>query len=316
MEGIQGQFLRIGERISGYFVELADHPLNIVSLILDLLIVGYILFKVFKIARNSRAVQLFKGILLFMFLTWLSGLLKLTIVHAILSAILPSGVVALVVIFQPEIRRGLEQIGTNKIINFFGMEKDLATKTKEEIYKIVVAVEEMAKKKIGALIVIQRDISLSDIINTGVPMNSEISAQLICNIFVPNTPLHDGAVIIENNRIKSAACILPLASNSDISKELGTRHRAALGVSKETDAVAIVVSEESGKVSLAKDGTLLIDLDEDQLKKILINSIVTNRLDVNKYTELERLKARKIVREEKRKAKKDSVKIIDKKESK
>ena len=174
----------------------------------------------------------------------------------------------------------------------------------------------MAKKKVGALIVWQRDISLSDIATTGVPINSEISAQLICNIFVPNTPLHDGAVIIENNRIKSAACILPLASNSDISKELGTRHRAALGVSKETDAVAIVVSEESGKVSLAKDGTLLIDLDEDQLKKILINSIVTNRLDVNKYTELERFKARKIVREEKRKAKKDSVKIIEKKESK
>ena len=281
------------QNIVDYFNNIGSNPLNVVSYIIDWLIVIFFIYLIFKVSRNSRVMQLIKGILLFVFLTWLSGILNLTIVHTILSTILPSGVIALIVIFQPEIRRGLEQIGTNKLTGFFGINKDIATKTKEDIYKIVIAVEELAKTKTGALIVIQRDINLSDIIATGIEMNSDISPQVLVNIFVPNTPLHDGAVIIQNNKIKAAACILPLASNLDISKELGTRHRAALGISKESDAIAVVVSEESGKVSLAKDGTLLIDLTEDTLKKLLIKNIVTNRLDTNGDTRKEKLKAKK-----------------------
>ena len=207
--------------------------------------------------------------------------------------------VALVVIFQPELRRALEQIGTNKFTHLFGIEKDLETRTREDIYKIVIAVEEMAKTKTGALIVMQRDIGLNDIVSTGIEMNSEISPQLLVNIFVPNTPLHDGAVIISNNKISAAACILPLANGQDISKELGTRHRAAVGISKETDAVVIVVSEESGKISIAKDGTLIADVREDELKKILIKSIITNRLDNKEKNKIEKLKNIKKVREEK-----------------
>ena len=176
--------------------------------------------------------------------TALSGILNLHILNYILSTVMDWGVILIIIIFQPEIRRALEQLGgTNRFSRFFGFDKDIITKTKEDIYKVVIAVYELAQKRTGALIVIQRDISLSDIVATGIEMNSEISPQLLVNIFVPNTPLHDGAVVIRNNRIEAAACILPLANNADISKELGTRHRAAVGISKESDAIAIVVSE-------------------------------------------------------------------------
>lgn len=133
---------------------------------------------------------------------------------------------------------------------------------------------ELAKSRTGALIVIERDVKIQDIIATGIPMESEISPQLICNIFIPNTPLHDGAVIIRDNKIAAASCMLPLANDQDIARELGTRHRAAIGISKESDSIAIVVSEETGKVSIAKDGTLIADLREDVLKKILLKNLV------------------------------------------
>lgn len=289
-----------GENISEYFSLLQQHPIRLVSLILDLTIVIYKIVKILKLAKKSRAIQLIKGIVFFILITWISGLLNLNIVHSVLTAFLPSGVIALVVIFQPEIRRALEQLGTNKLTNFFGMEKSLEARTRENIYKIVIAVEEMAKTKTGALIVIQRDISLSDIVATGIEMDSEISPQVLVNIFVPKTPLHDGAVIINNNKIVAAACILPLANSTDISKDLGTRHRAAVGISKEYDAIAIVVSEESGKVSIAKDGTLIADVKEEALKKILIKNIVTDRLENKKENKIKRLKNIKKIKSEKK----------------
>lgn len=289
-----------GENISEYFSLLQQHPIRLVSLILDLTIVIYIIVKILKLAKKSRAIQLIKGIVFFILITWISGLLNLNIVHSVLTAFLPSGVIALVMIFQPEIRRALEQLGTNKLTNFFGMEKSLEARTRENIYKIVIAVEEMAKTKTGALIVIQRDISLSDIVATGIEMDSEISPQVLVNIFVPKTPLHDGAVIINNNKIMAAACILPLANSTDISKDLGTRHRAAVGISKEYDAIAIVVSEESGKVSIAKDGTLIADVKEEALKKILIKNIVTDRLENKKENKIKRLKNIKKIKSEKK----------------
>lgn len=289
-----------GKNISEYFGLLQQYPIKLVSLILDLAIVIFIIVKIIKLAKKSRAIQLIKGIVFFILITWISGLLNLNIVHSVLTAFLPSGVIALVVIFQPEIRRALEQLGTNKLTNFFGMEKSLEVRTRENIYKIVIAVQEMAKTKTGALIVIQRDISLSDIVATGIEMDSEISPQVLVNIFVPKTPLHDGAVIINNNKIVAAACILPLANSSDISKDLGTRHRAAVGISKEYDAIAIVVSEESGKVSIAKDGTLIADVKEEALKKILIKNIVTDRLENKKENKIKRLKNIRKIKNEKK----------------
>ena len=164
--------------------------------------------------------------------------------------------------FAPELRKMLEQLGTNKLTKLFGIEKDIYSKTKENIYRIVIAATELSKQKIGALIVIERDIQLNDIVEAGIKLDADISPQLLVNLFMPNTPLHDGAVIISENKIAAAACILPLSDDKNISKELGTRHRAALGISKEADSIAIVVSEETGKISLAKDGTLIVDLKE------------------------------------------------------
>lgn len=160
---------------------------------------------------------------------------------------------------------------------FFGIDKDIRTKTKENIYKVVIAATELAKKKTGALIVIERDIKLQDIADTGILINGEISPQLLVNIFNPKTPLHDGAVIISENKIKAAACMLPLSDDKSISKGLGTRHRSAAGMSQESDAIVVVVSEETGKISVAKDGTLIVDVKEDVLRQILIKNIVTKK---------------------------------------
>ena len=160
---------------------------------------------------------------------------------------------------------------------FFGIDKDIRTKTKENIYKVVIAATELAIKKTGALIVIERDIKLQDIADTGILINGEISPQLLVNIFNPKTPLHDGAVIISENKIKAAACMLPLSDDKSISKGLGTRHRSAAGMSQESDAIVVVVSEETGKISVAKDGTLIVDVKEDALRQILIKNIVTKK---------------------------------------
>ena len=267
------------ENIIGYINDLYLYPVKLITLLLDLSIVLFLAYQFIKTTKNTRVWQLVKGIILLIVITAVSAILNLRILNFLLTSLMTYGVIVIIVIFQPELRRGLEQLGTNKLTKYFGMEKDLATKTKEAIYKIIIATTELAKLKTGGLIVIERDIKLADIVETGLEMDAEISPQLLVNIFVPNTPLHDGAVIISNNKIQAAACILPLASDKDIAKELGTRHRAAIGISKESDAIAVVVSEETGKISVAKDGTLIADVTEDALKKILIKSIVTNRLD-------------------------------------
>ena len=268
------------QNILSYIRTLQEYPIKLVSLILDITIVVFLAYQLLRIVKDSRAWQLVKGIALLIVATALSELLNLKILNYLLSMIMDWGVILIIIIFQPEIRRALEQLGgTNRFTRFFGFDKDIITKTKEDIYKIVIAVYELAKNKTGALIVIERDIQIKDIIETGIPMNSEVSPQLLVNIFVPNTPLHDGAVVISNNKIAAAACMLPLASDQDIAKELGTRHRAGIGISKESDSIAIIVSEETGKVSVAKDGTLIADVREDVLKKILISNVVTKRLN-------------------------------------
>ena len=258
------------ENIVNYINELYQYPIKLVPLVLDLAIVIFLIYKFFFITKDSRIIQLIKGIFIYILITALSSLLQLTIINYILRSFLSYGVIALIVIFQPELRRALEQLGSNKLAKFIGIEKDKYVQTKEDIYKIVIATTELAKSHTGALIVLEKDIKIKDIIESGILINSEISPQLLVNIFVPNTPLHDGAVIISGNKLVAGACILPLASNKDIAKELGTRHRAALGISKESDAVAIVVSEETGKISLARNGVLLVDIKDETLKQILI----------------------------------------------
>lgn len=267
--------------IIGFWDELYQNPIKLVMLILDISIVLFLAYKLLKLAKKTRAWQLLKGIILLIIATWVSSILGLNILNYILTSFMTYGVIILIVIFQPELRRALEQLGTSKLTRFFGIDKDLATKTKENIYKLVIAALELSKKKTGALIVIERDIKIKDIINTGILMKAEISPQLLVNIFEPKTPLHDGAVIISENQIMAAACMLPLANDKDIAKELGTRHRSGIGISKESDAIVIIVSEETGKISIAKDGTLIADVKEEALKKILIKSVVTDRFVIN-----------------------------------
>ena len=274
------------QNILSYIRLWQEYPIKLVSLILDLAIVIFLAYELLRIVKDSRAWQLVKGIALLIIATAISQLLNFKILNYILSTVMDWGVILIIIIFQPEIRRALEQLGgTNRFTRFFGFDKDIITKTKEDIYKVVIAVYELAKNRTGALIVIERDIQIKDVISTGIPMDSEVSPQLLVNIFVPNTPLHDGAVVISNNKIAAAACMLPLASDKDIAKELGTRHRAGIGISKESDSIAIIVSEETGKVSVAKDGTLIADVREDVLKKILISNIVTKRLNEAKEKE-------------------------------
>lgn len=286
LESIQTYFQN---NIVEYMNSLSQYPIKIVTLVLDLAIVLYLIYKFFKMAKNSRLMQLIKGIAFYVIITALSSLLNLQILNFILTSVMSYGVIALIVIFQPELRRALEQLGSNKLTRFIGLEKDMETRAKEDIYKVVVAAQELSASKIGALIVLERDIKIKDITDSGVPINSDVSPQLLVNIFTPNTPLHDGAVIISDNKIASAACILPLASDNEIAKEIGTRHRAALGISKESDAIAVVVSEETGKVSIAKEGRLIVDLREDALKKILLKS-VAGRFEENNYNKVVKLK--------------------------
>ena len=267
-----------------YINELQANPWQYFTLALDIVIVCFLLYEFVKFTKKSRVWQLLKGIAWLIVITILSNVLRLRILNFILTSFMTYGVIALLVIFQPELRRALEKLGSSTFTKMFGMDKSLRDKTKEDIYKVAIATQELAKTKTGALIVFERDIKIQDIIETGVEINSVVSPQLLVNIFVPNTPLHDGAVVIANNQIVSAACILPLTDDKEMARGLGTRHRAAIGISKESDAVVVVVSEETGKVSIAKDGTLIADVSEDALKRILMKHLVTARFGSEERT--------------------------------
>lgn len=285
-----------------YIEMLYQYPIKLVLLIIDITLVVFLISKFLKIVKDTRAWQLLKGIALLVIVTALSSIFELKILNYILTSFMTYGVLILIVVFQPELRRALEQLGTNKISKFFGFDKDIEVKNKEDIYKIVIAATELSKSKTGALIVLERDIKIKDIIGSGILINSEISPQLLVNIFTPKTPLHDGAVVISENKITAAACMLPLASDKDIAKELGTRHRAAIGISKESDAIAIVVSEETGKISIAKDGTLIADLKEDALKKILLKNMIMPKIEKSKVPNMSNIKnkMKKQTKEEKK----------------
>lgn len=239
--------------------------------VVDILVVAFIFYKGYMLIKETRAEQLLKGILLILILIPVSYILKLDILYFILSKTITIGVIAVIIIFQPEIRRGLEHIGRSTFDDFHIIQND------EEIEKVITniceAVENMAKTKTGALIAVEQGTGLGDIVSTGIKMDSLVSRELIENIFVKNTPLHDGATIIKNDRILASACVLPLTNNNNISKQLGTRHRAAIGLSEASDALIIIVSEETGAISLAIKGRLTRNFDGDKLKSILLKII-------------------------------------------
>lgn len=239
---------------------------------IDVGIVAYVFYKLIGLIKETRAGQLIKGIILILLATKVSEG-RLYTINWILRNTMTVGVIALLVVFQPELRRALEHLGRSKFFSniFMNRQEDQPTRTIEELIK---AVQMLAQEKTGALIVIERETKLGDVIDTGIKMDALVSGELLLNTFIPNTPLHDGAMIIRNNRIMAAGCFLALTENQNLSIQLGTRHRAGIGITESSDAVVVVVSEETGIISMALNGKLSRYLDIKSLKKILINLLV------------------------------------------
>lgn len=238
---------------------------------IDILIVAFALFKGIKLVQETRAQQLVKAVVILLLILWGSTLFGLHTIKYILENVMQVGFIALLIIFQPELRRLLEKVGRSKIGNLFTQSPENIDRMVEEIAE---AATYLSAHKIGALVAIEKNTKIGDVVTTGTPLSAEISSALLINIFIPNTPLHDGAVVIQDGRISAASCLLPLTQNDSLSRELGTRHRAALGLSEISDAVVIIVSEETGKISVAKDGDMVRNLTGDTLRRILYKNLV------------------------------------------
>ncbi len=239
--------------------------------IIDMGIVAFAFYKLYMLIRKTRAEQLIKGILVLLIATQVSGWQQLHVINWILRNTMTVGLIALLIVFQPELRRALEYIGRTKFLT-----KSITDIEEEEIKNIVdeliKAVDFLSGKKIGALIIIERETGLSEIIETGTQINGKISSELLINTFIPNTPLHDGAVVIRKDQILAAGCLLPLTDNPNISRALGTRHRAGIGITEKSDSMAIIVSEETGNISVAENGKIIRFLNIEKLSQILLQS--------------------------------------------
>ncbi|HEY9581546.1 MAG TPA: diadenylate cyclase CdaA [Savagea sp.] len=235
--------------------------------IIDILLVWFVFYKLITIIKGTKAVQLLKGIFVILIVRFLTEVFGLSTLGWMMEQVLTFGFLAVIIIFQPELRRALEQLGRGKIFTRSSLQEDEEQKRLIEAMKK--SVSYMAKRRIGALISIEKETGLSEYIETGTPLDATITSELIINIFIPNTPLHDGAVIVQKNKIAAASCYLPLSESPFISKDLGTRHRAALGISEETDAVTIIVSEETGAISLTVAGDIMRNLTIDEFEERL-----------------------------------------------
>lgn len=251
---------------------LSNVPTSLLSLrpadILDIAIVAYLFYMLSAFVRETRAGTLIKGIILLLIFTWISNFLQLNTINYLLRNLMQFAFMAFIVIFQPELRRALEKVGRTNFSALFSQEDNNSAETIAS--EIAAAAVAMSSRRIGALIVLERNTKIGDIVRTGCEIDSNVSSELLINIFIPNTPLHDGAVIIRDNRIAAARCILPLTQNETLSREFGTRHRAALGLSEGSDAAVIVVSEETGKISFTLNGNMSRNYTEDTLKKVIM----------------------------------------------
>ncbi|MGB8954012.1 MAG: diadenylate cyclase CdaA [Tumebacillaceae bacterium] len=243
---------------------------------LDIVIVAVVIYRLIMLIRGTRAVQLLKGIFVILLATGVSHWLQLQALNWLLDKILTIGLFAIPVVFQPELRRALEQLGRGRFfsrtVNVFEEED-----TPKMIGELTKSTQVLSKNKIGALMVIERDTGLVDYFETGITIGGVVTSELLINIFIPNTPLHDGAVMIRAARVVAASCFLPLSENAGISKELGTRHRAGIGVTEQSDAVAIMVSEETGSISIAVNGELTRHLDEQSFREMLTNLLAPEK---------------------------------------
>jgi len=245
-----------------YGIRIAD--------IIDIVIVAFVIYKILEFIHETRAEQLVKGLLILVVATFLSDKLKLYTLNWILVNTMTLGVIALIIVFQPELRRALEYIGRSKFIStqFVHIDKE---KAKAITAQLVKAIDHFSSKRVGALIVLERETALSDISETGTKLDAEISTELIGNIFYEGSPMHDGAAIIRGDRILAAGCVLPLTQDKTLGRDLGTRHRAGLGITENSDAVVLIVSEETGIISLAVDGKLTRFLDIKTVEKTILN---------------------------------------------
>ena len=254
---------------------MSDFFNNIVSSIgifdiLDIAVVAFIIYKILGFIQETRAQQLVKGLLVLLVVFFLSDVLHLYTLNWLLKTFMSIGIIALVVIFQPELRRGLEYVGRNKIVKAPFGQVDKA-KAKQITDEFVRALTSFSETRTGALIVIEKEVSLTDIAETGTEINGDISAQLLGNIFYEGAPLHDGAVIIRGDKVYAAGCVLPLTENKELNKDLGTRHRAGIGITENSDAITLIVSEETGVISYAVSGKLTRFLDAKMVEKLLLN---------------------------------------------
>ncbi|MBN8194177.1 diadenylate cyclase CdaA [Bacillus sp. NTK074B] len=253
--------------------------LDYVSDIVDILVVWFVIYKLIMLIKGTKAVQLLKGIFVIIIVRGLSSIFGLDTLGWMMEQALTWGFLAIIIIFQPELRRALEQLGRGRLFSRTGLQEE--EEQEQMIESMTKAVSYMAKRRIGALLTLERETGMSDYIETGIPLNAKITSQLLINIFIPNTPLHDGAVIIQKNQIAAAACYLPLSESPFISKELGTRHRAALGVSEVTDSITIVVSEETGAISITKNGELHRDLSLERFREILTLELIGDKTNAS-----------------------------------
>lgn len=252
------------------YISVLSFPKITVVDVLEILIIAFVLYHVTSWVRKTRAWTLVRGILVLILAYLIAYLLNMSVILWVFDNTIGLGITALVIVFQPELRKALDELGQKTIVNAilpFDENKDNLRFTDRTVNEIVRATEELAKAKTGALIIMEREILLSEYERTGINIDSAISSQLLINIFEHNTPLHDGAVILRGDRIVAATCYLPLSDNMGLSKELGTRHRAGVGISEVSDSLTVIVSEETGKISIATAGKLLRNIDGDLLRK-------------------------------------------------
>lgn len=250
---------------------------DIIVNVLDIVVVWFLIYKLFQLVRGTKAVQLIKGVAVFIGIRILAELIGLHTLSWLMNQIITYGVIAAIVIFQPEVRRGLEHLGRS---SFFKPTKKEEREDEQMILAFDKAIQYMSKRKIGALVTIQRHTGLDEYIETGIALDADITGELLINIFIPNTPLHDGAVIVKNGKLAVASAYLPLSDSMLIPKEFGTRHRAAVGISEVSDALTFVVSEETGGVSLTLNNDFLHDLTREEYLKIMRRELIPDERSV------------------------------------
>lgn len=247
--------------------------------VLDVVIVAFLIYELILLVRNTRASQLAKGICLLLLSYAVAAGTGMRTLSFVLQSIMSFGIVVVAVIFQPELRRAIEQVGgVNSLFSRLFRQRDIGDSAREQWQKAIVAVcdaaERLAEEKTGALVVLERNTNLVEVIRTGTPLHSDVNIETLATIFYEGTPLHDGAVIVREGRIEAAGCFLPLSNNLELSKDMGTRHRSALGMSENSDAIVVVVSEETGIISLAKNGVMIRRLDRQNLFNLLVSDII------------------------------------------